>query len=142
MITGRCLCGAVRYESPGPALFAAICHCRDCQRASGSGGLPVLGVDRASFSASGPLRQSRTCGGSGQMAVRNFCADCGSLLFGTPESAPELVTIYAGSLDDPDSFRPDEALFVAQRPAWARLATPLVEHPALPGVPAGDPDTA
>lgn len=140
MISGQCLCGAVHYESSGPALFSAICHCRDCQRVSGSGGLPVLGVDRVSFSASGPLRQSHTRGGSGQMAVRNFCGECGSLLFGTPESAPELVTIYAGSLDDPGSFRPDEALFVAHRPAWAVLSMPLREYPALPGATGADPD--
>jgi hypothetical protein len=132
MLTGRCLCGAVQYESPGPTLFAAVCHCRDCQRASGSGGLPVLGVPKASFSFSGPVKQSRVRGGSGRAAVRNFCTECGCLLFGTPEVAPEMVTIYAGSLDDPAAFDPKEALFTSQRPAWARLAMPLVEHARLP----------
>lgn len=132
MITGRCLCGAVQYQSPGPALFSIICYCRDCQRASGSGGVPVLGVERASFASTGPIRQGRTLGGSGQMAVRNFCAECGSMLFGTPESAAGMVTIYAGSLDDPAVFAPTDALFAPHRPAWARLRVPLVEHEALP----------
>lgn len=133
MHTGRCLCSAATYQSTGPVLFSAICHCRDCQRASGSGGVPVLGVPRASFTSSGPIKQARTKGGSGQSAVRNFCMECGSLLFGTPESAPDMVTIYVGSLDDPASFCPRDALFVEQRPPWARLAMPLVEHLALPG---------
>lgn len=133
MFTGRCLCGAVRYESPGPALFSAVCHCRDCQRASGSGGVPVLGVPKASFACSGPVKESRIRGGSGLAAVRNFCSECGSLLFGTPEAAPEMVTIYAGSLDDPACFAPAEALFASQRPPWARLAAHLVEHATLPG---------
>ncbi len=133
MLTGGCLCGAARYESTGAGMFSIVCHCRDCQRASGSGGVPVLGVAKASFTHSGPIRQSRSTGGSGQPAVRNFCGECGSLLFGTPESAPELVTIYAGSLDDPSTFEPDAALFVGQRPPWARLARPLVEHVAMPG---------
>ncbi|MGJ4801927.1 GFA family protein [Luteimonas sp. SDU82] len=97
MIAGRCLCGAVQYRSPGPALFSIVCHCRDCQRATGSGGVPVLGVPRSSFTCSGPVRQWHMSGGSGQAAVRNFCEQCGSMLFGTPESAPEMVTIYAGS---------------------------------------------
>lgn len=134
MLTGRCLCGAARYQSTGPALFSVICHCRDCQRASGSGGVPVLGVPKLSFTSAGPIKQSRTLGGSGHTAVRNFCMECGSLLFGTPESAPDLVTIYAGSLDDPATFEPSEALFVGQRPAWARLALCLVEHQSFPGV--------
>lgn len=132
MLNGRCLCGAVRYASTGPALFCVVCHCRDCQRASGSGGVPVLGVAKASFSCEGPVKQSRVRGGSGLAAVRNFCADCGSLLFGTPESALELVTIYAGSLDDPSAFTPTDALFAGQRPGWAKLAAPLIEHAALP----------
>jgi hypothetical protein len=131
-LTGRCLCGAVRYESPGPVLFSIVCHCRDCQRASGSGGVPVLGVPKSSFSCTGPVKQSRVTGGSGLAAVRNFCTDCGSLLFGTPESAPEMVTIYVGSLDDPSSFSPTAALFASQRPHWAKLTLPLTEHAALP----------
>jgi hypothetical protein len=131
-LTGRCLCGAVRYESPGPALFSVVCHCRDCQRASGSGGVPILGVPQPSFICEGPVKQSRVTGGSGMPAVRNFCSSCGSLLFGTPESAPEMVTIYAGSLDDPAAFTPTDALFAAQRPAWARLAASLAEHEGLP----------
>src|SRR5690606_19408766 len=133
MLTGQCLCSAVQYQSAGPIRFSAICHCRDCQRASGSGGGPVLGVPMASFTFSGPVKQSRTKGGSGQPAVRNFCSECGSLLFGTPESEPGLVTIYAGSLDDPSVFCPREALFVGQRPPWAKLAAQLVEHATLPG---------
>ena len=132
MLTGRCLCGAVHYRASGPALFSVVCHCRDCQRASGSGGVPVLGVTRAAFAHSGPVKQSRVQGGSGSPAVRNFCSECGCLLFGTPESEPDLVTIYAGSLDDPTVFSPTDALFTGQRPEWARLATPLVEHVAFP----------
>jgi hypothetical protein len=131
MLTGRCLCGAVQYRSAGPTLFAAVCHCRDCQRASGSGGVPILGVPKNSFTSSGPVKQLRVRGGSGLQAVRNFCFECGSLLFGTPEAAPQMVTIYAGSLDDPTQFQPKEALFTSQRPEWARLAAQLVEHEAL-----------
>jgi len=130
MFTGHCLCGSVQYRSSGPALFSVICHCRDCQRASGGGGVPILGISKSSFTHSGPVKQSRVRGGSGQPAVRNFCSECGSLLFGTPESAPDMVTIYVGSLDDPTCFFPTDALFTSHRPTWAKLAAQLVEHAA------------
>ncbi|BDU16650.1 GFA family protein [Lysobacter auxotrophicus] len=95
----------------------------------------MLGVQRASFTGIGPIKQVRTMGGSGHSAVRNICIECGSLLFGTPESAPDLVTIYAGTLDDSAAFVPEAALFVSQRPPWAALELSLVEHQRMPPPP-------
>lgn len=92
----------------------------------------MLGVPKASFTHSGPVKQSRVQGGSGLPAVRNFCSECGCLLFGSPESEPDLITIYVGSLDDPAVFSPTDALFTGHRPAWAALAVSLVEHTGFP----------
>jgi hypothetical protein len=33
---GGCLCGAVRYHLTAPPNYVYFCHCRDCQRESGS----------------------------------------------------------------------------------------------------------
>jgi hypothetical protein len=46
---GGCLCGAVRYESEGEVLFALRCHCRDCQRQSGSASVAAIRVPSAGF---------------------------------------------------------------------------------------------
>ena len=35
-ITGGCLCGAVRYTAEAEAASATVCHCRDCQKFTGS----------------------------------------------------------------------------------------------------------
>ena len=48
-MTGGCLCGAVRYESTGEPGFALLCHCRDCQRQSGSAFAAGWRVPAASF---------------------------------------------------------------------------------------------
>ncbi|HMQ57666.1 MAG TPA: GFA family protein [Rhizobiaceae bacterium] len=116
--TGGCACGDVRYRAQGPALFGLLCYCVDCQRASGATHVPIVGVARDRFEASGPIVQAISRGGSGMRAIRNRCANCGALLFGTPEAAPELVTIYAGSLDDPSLARLTKAQFVRHRPVW------------------------
>ena len=42
--TGGCLCGMLRYEAVGEPLYIGHCYCTDCQKASGSGVHPVLGV--------------------------------------------------------------------------------------------------
>jgi len=125
-ITGGCLCGAVRYDAAGPPLFALVCYCVDCQRASGAGHVPILGVAKADFAVSGRTVAFRSPGGSGQMAVRNHCALCRSLMFSTPEAAPDLVTIYAGTLDDPDAFHPTKAQFLRCRRPWDPLPVGLL----------------
>jgi hypothetical protein len=47
--------------------------------------------------------------------TRHFCAHCGSLLFGTPHHAPDIVTLYAGTLDEPARFKADFVQFMADR---------------------------
>jgi len=99
-ITGGCLCGAVRYEARGEPLFAVYCHCRDCQRASGSGHVPVMGVPKELFTASGATTSYTAAAMNGRKSVRHFCPTCGSLLFGTSDAAPDAVSVYVGTLDD------------------------------------------
>ena len=131
-LAGGCLCGQVRYRAEGPALFQSLCHCRDCQRASGSGGMPVMGLARSGFHVDGAVAVYVSTGGSGQPTRRNFCPVCGSTLFGLPDMAPDLVTLYAGSLDDPTGFVPAREIFVRDRPAWAASAVPCEAFFTLP----------
>jgi Uncharacterized conserved protein len=38
MIKGGCLCGKIRYEfKQEDVISAGNCHCKDCQKATGSG---------------------------------------------------------------------------------------------------------
>jgi hypothetical protein len=132
MITGGCLCGHIRYEAGGEPLFAVHCHCRDCQRSSGTGHVPVMGVAKELFKVSGETKSYVTVGSSQRKAIRHFCPNCGSLLFGTPEVAPDTVTIYVGSLDDPAVFKPAYVLFTRDRPPWDTIAGGLPEFATVP----------
>jgi len=46
---------------------------------------------------------------------------CGGLVFGGEVGVSESFTIYAGSLDEPQAFRPTIAIFTRNRPAWALI---------------------
>jgi hypothetical protein len=128
--TGGCLCGAVRYESRGEPFAQLICHCRDCQRASGTGGVPIMAVPKSAFRVTGETKSFAVEGGSGKRATRHFCARCGSLLFGAPEVAPQMITIYAGSLDDAGAFAPKYAQYTRTKAAWCSASIP--EHATSP----------
>jgi hypothetical protein len=126
---GGCACGAIRYRFSGDPLFAVNCHCRDCQRETGSAFAPILGVAAAGFELlRGEPRFHDLIANSGFLTRRAFCSDCGSRLYGLPQSNTDLVTIRAGSLDAPSIYRPTADIFVSRAQPWDAM------DPALPKV--------
>lgn len=119
--TGGCLCGAVRYEAAGEPRYCGHCYCADCRKASGSGFIPFMAFASTAIRFSGRTRMFVCKAANGGDAVRNFCPNCGSLLFGGEVGTHAWHTIYAGSLDDPSRFRPTIAIFTRGRPDWAVL---------------------
>ena len=134
-ITGGCLCGAVKYEARGEPLFAVYCHCRDCQRASGAGHVPVMGMPKDRFKASGATASYTAAAMDGRKSVRHFCPTCGSLLFGTSDAAPDAVSIYVGTLDDASVFEPAAVMFTRDRARWDATAGDLPEFHTMPQPP-------
>jgi hypothetical protein len=134
-ISGGCLCGLVKYEATGPAQFRVLCHCRDCQRASGTGRVPVMGVLKSGFRVTRKTKSYGVVGGSRRQAIRHFCPECGSLLFGTPEVIPHIVTLHIGNLDDPRMFHPTTALFTRYRLDWDQFADGLEAYDMTPPTP-------
>jgi hypothetical protein len=117
-LSGRCACGDIRYECTDAPIVELICHCRDCQRASGSSSAAIMFVaaDRFAFISGEPVYHEVT-GGSGRQIRRCFCQKCGSPLTAYwPENAA-LLLIQVGSLDDPSKFKPDQELWMCRADA-------------------------
>ncbi|WP_370689271.1 GFA family protein [Phenylobacterium sp.] len=119
MITGGCLCGAVRYEIDARPLGGGLCHCRDCQYRSGGGPSATIALPRAAFRLTrGALRESRTLADSGILVGRSFCEACGTGISAFNPRVADLIPISAGSLDDPDRFSPHAHVWLRSAPAW------------------------
>lgn len=132
-LSGGCLCGKVRFSYQGPVHFSGMCHCRDCQKASGSVGLQFIAIDEAAFDLRGETRSHGSIGGSGKTTERYFCPNCGSRLFGRAELLPGRIMLFAGALDEPDMVPPDHAVFVRDRPHWLGPDSALKEFETVPG---------
>jgi hypothetical protein len=130
--TGGCLCGGLRYEAQGEPLFAGHCYCADCRKASGSGFIPFMGFASGAVRFNGQTLKFTSKPANGGDAVRNSCPVCGSLVFGGDAGKDTTFTIYAGTLDDPSSFRPQSAIFTRNRPAWAVIPPNLKIFDAMP----------
>ena len=105
-ITGGCLCGAVRYEANEPLSKGIICHCRVCQRTTGSAFEVVLMFPRAAFRfTKGEPKRYR----SSSIMEKCFCPHCGSpltdqyLVWKSAKSNPDMVLVHIGSLDKPEA---------------------------------------
>jgi hypothetical protein len=113
-LTGGCQCGAVRYLLAAKPHGASICHCRMCQKATGSpyGAYAPMERDMLTFTRGAPkLFQSS------DIAERGFCADCGTpLTYRNVKSSRISVTI--GSLDDPEAVPPDFQLDAQGAVSW------------------------
>lgn len=122
-IVGGCLCGAIRYSSLVASVVTAVCHCRDCQKQTGTAFSILLGIPRAGFKLTGdaPLRVE-TLGASGQAVSRAFCGRCGSPIFSDAKTTPELLWLKAGTLDDTAPLQPEVQLWCGSAQPWLAIA--------------------
>jgi len=131
---GGCLCGAVRYETEAEPIFAGLCHCRDCLKATGSSGAPYVGFRLADLRMSGATKRYTNIADSGAPTSRLFCPTCSTIVYGDggEEDKSGIITLYAGTLDDPSLFQPREIIFTRSRPRWAEAMMHLPQYETVP----------
>lgn len=117
VLTGACLCGAVRFEVSGPILSAGYCHCTHCQKRTGTGSSANCRVAQADF---------RLLGGAELLSSyqppagvpKLFCSRCGSALFSGDPLSDQEVAIRLGCFDQDPGIRPQFRQFVDSAAAW------------------------
>ena len=127
-MTGGCQCGAVRYEILEAPTSCGFCHCRDCQRSTGSGHAPFMLLNRDSLRVDGKTNCYQSENNNGGVTIRHFCAVCGSRLFAEIGESPMIYSLYAGTLDDPNRFIPTIAIYVSRRTDWDQAFENLKEY--------------
>ena len=115
---GGCLCGQVRYVFDGDPLLVAVCHCRNCQRQSGSAFSVVCAILDQSYHQQGTTRVFEDVGESGQTVQRHFCERCGSPIVSIAAAIPGLTIIKAGSLDHPEQWVPALEAYCDSSMSW------------------------
>jgi len=121
--TGGCQCGRVRYSIAAEAITLSICHCRDCQRQSGSAfGMSLIIADSSFQLLSGSLKTFGTQTESGRSKTCAFCPDCGVRIYNATSSRK---SIKAGTLDDVSKLQPKAHFWTSRKQSWIALPTNL-----------------
>jgi hypothetical protein len=133
--TGHCLCGAVHYTITGEPIRTGQCHCKDCQRASGTGHMSLAFFKESDLHISGQTAEFAVTADSGNTNTRVFCPKCGGRLFGRNSARPGVMAVAVGSVDDNAWFKPQAIVYHKARPAWDLMASDVPTFDEMPPPP-------
>ena len=133
---GGCACGAVRFSVSGPLMGVGVCHCTDCQKASGGAPNYVALAPKAAFEVTKGEARVYTCkGDSGGDIGRAFCADCGSPLWSVTGADAPFTPVKLGALDDNSDLTPMLHLYTGSAPPWHLMHAGLPTFEKAPPFP-------
>ena len=130
---GGCACGAVRYELSAEPLIVNACHCRDCQRITGSAFVLNMWIERRFVTPSGDAPKSfKLTAGTGNPHEVFFCGSCATYLWSKYYAAPgDTVLVRAGTLDDPAAVKPNVHIFTRSKLPWLELPQDVPRFEAM-----------
>jgi hypothetical protein len=121
-LEGGCACGTVRYRLASAPMFVHCCHCRDCQRQTGSAFVlnALIEADRVALVSGNPEPVAvPTPSGKAQEIYR--CPSCRVALWSTYGGEQKLRFVRIGTLDNPAALKPDVHIFVRSKLPWVAL---------------------
>jgi hypothetical protein len=113
-----CSCGQLRVRVKGEPSRISMCHCLECQRRTGSAFGVAARFPRGQTSATGDSRAYDRVSERGEARTFHFCPRCGTTVFWTTTTSPELVAIAIGAFADPSLPAPSASFFEARRHHW------------------------
>ncbi len=132
-VTGRCYCGAVRFQFDQSPIAVRACWCRDCQYLS-AGNFSVNAIFRvAGFRQTGEVRDYVSTADSGNSMRRSFCPACGTPLFSRASDRPDLMVVRVGALDDREIGGPTATIWTASAPSWGHVGSSPANCAGQPG---------
>jgi hypothetical protein len=120
LLSGRCLCGTVRFSVRPKHMAMDVCHCGQCRRWSGGAWMTVE-CEPESFAVEPADRLSVYA--SSDHAERGFCATCGTTLLWRMRDR-SLLTVSAQAFEHPERFAFASEIFIDNKPANYAFANP------------------
>ena len=117
LVSGSCGCGEVTYTCDTEPVYVGNCHCRDCQKSSGSPFMTWALFKSKNVSVkSGTLKATSLTDG----IKRSFCENCGSNLFWESNTHPEWIDVTLGSFDN-TKYKPQSENYVPSKMEWIKV---------------------
>ena len=121
-LSGKCECGAVRYQVADAFRYAANCHCSNCRASTGSAFKAFAGIERDLLEVTQGADRLLVWGEDDANHTR--CGICGSLLYSVVRDGA-YAHVAMGSLVDEPAIRPTEHIFVGSKAPWFEITDDL-----------------
>jgi len=121
---GSCLCGRVRFELDAELGEFGYCHCKSCQKASGTAHAANAPIERRYFrliSGADAIKEFLSSPGK----IRAFCSGCGSPIYAFLTQSPEHLRIRLGVLDTAFNKQPKAHTWMAEKASWEPIEDAL-----------------
>lgn len=128
---GSCLCEKVKFEVEGSFESFFLCHCKYCQKDTGSAHAANLFSSTSKFNWLSGKESVKTFNLAKTRHVKSFCSNCGSAVPSIQNEA-KLIIVPAGSLDVPVEMKPNAHLFTASRANWDKDLESLQSFKGFP----------
>jgi hypothetical protein len=121
-LQGGCACGALRYRMSPVPLFVHCCHCRDCQRQTGSAFVlnALIETDRVELFSGDPTPHVMPTE-SGRPHTVFRCPACGTAVWSEYGGVKVLRFVRVGTLDEPSALPPDVHIYTRSKLPWVTL---------------------
>ena len=121
-LEGGCACGAVRYRLGSAPMFVHCCHCRDCQRQTGSAFVlnALIESDRVTLLSGEPVPVTVPTD-SGRPHEIFRCPQCQTALWSDYGRRGVLRFLRVGTLDDASALPPDVHIYTRSKLPWIAL---------------------
>ncbi len=114
---GSCLCGQVKYEVEGGFESFYLCHCKYCQKDTGSAHAANLFSTNAKLKWVSGGDKVRTYNIPSTRHFKSFCEVCGAAV-PNEQMDGKLLVVPAGSLDSEIAIRPNAHIFCSSKACW------------------------
>ena len=119
---GGCACGTLRYRMLSAPMFVHCCHCKDCQRQTGSAFVlnALIETDRVQLLSGDPQPTSMPTD-SGKPHTVFRCPQCGTAVWSEYGGVTALRFVRVGTLDEPTALPPDVHIYTRSKQPWVAL---------------------
>ena len=131
-LSGKCLCGKIKFAREAEIQRVANCHCTDCQNVTGATYATLVSVAENMIKIDGTPRVYHHKSDRDSDMEKHFCDNCGSQMFSYNSTRPGIIHLRAGVLEQKELVEPIMNQYTDSKITSTPLNPDLPAHPKMP----------